>query len=116
MRAVVRQQADGVWVGEAGDASGVSAATADECVDELRRVLGNGEGGDALVVEVRPAVAGVAEAARIMGWDKRRVITYISRGRFPEPYQTLASGRIWLRDDVERYAKTWRRRPPRPVP
>ena len=55
-------------------------------------------------------LAGLAEAAEIIGWDKRRVITYINRGRFPEPLQGLASGRIWLRSDVETYAQAWRAR------
>jgi hypothetical protein len=36
------------------------------------------------------------------------VITYIDRGSFPEPITSLASGRIWLREDVERYATDWR--------
>jgi hypothetical protein len=57
---------------------------------------------------VTPALAGVAEAAAIMGWDKRRVITYLNRGSFPKPLTALASGRIWRRDDVEAYAKRWR--------
>ena len=80
-----------------------------------------------LTIEVIPTVVGVAEAAEIMGWDKRRVITYIDRGSFPEPITTLASGRIWLREDVEEYAARWRethpartaslaRDQPRPVP
>jgi hypothetical protein len=60
------------------------------------------------MIEVIPAVVGVAEAAEIMGWDKRRVITYIDRGSFPEPITTLASGRIWIREDVEEYADHWR--------
>ena len=47
-----------------------------------------------------------------MGWDKRRVITYIDRGQFPEPITWLASGRIWLREDVESYAQDWRARHP----
>lgn len=69
-----------------------------------------------LVVEVLPLLAGVAEAARVMGWDKRRVITYIDRGRFPAPLQALASGRVWVRGDVERFADEWwaRQRRPRP--
>jgi hypothetical protein len=54
-----------------------------------------------------PDVVGVAEAAEIMGWDKRRVVTYIDRGSFPEPITSLASGRIWLREDVEAYADGW---------
>jgi hypothetical protein len=63
-----------------------------------------------VVVEVVPELAGVAEAAEVMRWDKRRVITYIDRGRFPEPIQSLASGRIWVRSDVEEFAETWRAR------
>jgi len=63
-----------------------------------------------LVVEVVPVLAGVAEAADVMGWDKRRVITYIDRGRFPEPLQSLASGRVWVRSDVETFARDWRAR------
>ena len=79
------------------------------CLDELRKVAGD----DAtLTVEVIPRVVGVAEAAEIMGWDKRRVITYIDRGHFPEPITSLASGRIWLREDVEAYADEWRERHP----
>jgi hypothetical protein len=59
----------------------------------------------------------VAEAAEVMGWDKRRVITYIDRGRFPAPAQALASGRIWVRADVERFSQEWhaRHRARRPV-
>ena len=63
-----------------------------------------------LLIESSPVLAGVAEAAEVMGWDKRRVITYIDRGRFPEPIQTLASGRLWLRSDVEQYRDAWRAR------
>ena len=46
-----------------------------------------------------------------MGWDKRRVVTYLDRGQFPEPLTSLASGRIWLREDVEAFAEEWRRAP-----
>ena len=45
-----------------------------------------------------------------MGWDKRRVVTYIDRGSFPEPITSLASGRIWLREDIETFAAGWRER------
>ena len=64
-----------------------------------------------LTVEVLPELVGVAEAAAILGWDKRRVFTYISRGSFPEPIAKLASGRVWRRDDIQAYAR--RRRPSR---
>jgi len=33
--------------------------------------------GAVLVVEAVPELVGVAEAAAILGWDKRRVFTYI---------------------------------------
>jgi hypothetical protein len=79
------------------------------CLDELRKVTGDDV---TLTVEVIPPLAGVAEAADIMAWDKRRVITYIDRGHFPEPIASLASGRVWLREDVEAYADDWRARHP----
>jgi hypothetical protein len=70
-----------------------------------------------VVVEVTPALAGVAEAAAILGWDRRRVITYVDRGSFPEPVARLASGRVWRREDVEAFGRAWnRRRAERRVP
>jgi hypothetical protein len=83
----------------------VTGTTRERCHEELRKVTG--EDVD-LVIEVIPVVVGVAEAADIMGWDKRRVITYLDRGSFPEPLISLASGRIWLREDIEEYARLWR--------
>ena len=81
--------------------------SAGECLAELRTVTGRRRHAH---VEVVPDVVGVAEAAEIMGWDKRRVVTYIDRGSFPEPITALASGRIWLREDVQAYADGWRAR------
>ena len=66
------------------------------CLRELRKVIGHDV---SLTLEVIPQIVGVAEAAEIMGWDKRRVVTYLDRGQFPEPLTTLASGRVWLRED-----------------
>ena len=73
-----------------------------ECLAELRKVTGDDV---TLTIEVVPDFVGVAEAAEIMNWDKRRVVTYIDRGSFPEPITALASGRIWLREDVQTYAE-----------
>jgi hypothetical protein len=106
-RATVWEQ-DGRWVGRLDDPIvQVSAADRDECLRLLEEAAGVH---DAFVVEVTPPLAGVAEAAAIMGWDKRRVITYLRRGSFPAPFASLASGRIWRRGDVEAYAAAWRER------
>ena len=112
------RERDGRWLaGLDGDGEvRASAGSRERCLQGLRRALDRAGLGDrsvpssTLVVEVLPALAGVAEAAEVMGWDKRRVITYIDRGRFPEPVQALASGRVWRRSDVERYADEWRSR------
>ena len=74
------------------------------CLAELRAAIGDDV---TLTVELLPPLAGVAEAAEIMGWDKRRVITYIDRGHFPEPFASLAGGWVWLREDVESYPGEW---------
>lgn len=83
----------------------VTGTTRERCLQELRKTTGENV---SLMIDVVPQIVGVAEAAEIIGWDKRRVVTYIDRGRFPEPLTSLASGRIWLREDVERYAREWR--------
>ncbi len=98
----------GRWYARVLDVSAyieVTGTTRRRCLDELRKLAGPDVD---LLVEVVPDVVGVAEAAEIMGWDKRRVITYLDRGSFPEPLTALASGRLWLREDVEAYAHEWR--------
>ncbi|HEY1332435.1 MAG TPA: hypothetical protein VGH10_13315 [Actinomycetota bacterium] len=117
VRAVVRQGADGRWTGIADPpvSARATAATPERCVAALRRAVERSASipkheSLTLIAETVPRLAGVAEAAEIMGWDKRRVVTYIDRGSFPEPAQTLASGRVWLRSDVEAYATAWRAR------
>lgn len=87
----------------------VTGTSKGSCLDELRKATGDD---GALVVEVIPDVVGVAEVAEIMSWDKRRVVTYLDRGSFPEPLTALASGRIWLREDIEAFAADWRARHP----
>jgi hypothetical protein len=85
----------------------VTGVSRRECVEQLRGTIGDDVD---LTIEVVPSVVGVAEAAEIMGWDKRRVVTYIDRGSFPEPLTALASWRIWLREDVQAFADEWRAR------
>jgi hypothetical protein len=100
-------EAGGRWFARILEASAyieVTGVSRRECLEALELLVE----GEPLTVEIVPQVVGVAEAAEIMGWDKRRVITYIDRGSFPEPITSLASGRIWLREDVEAYATRWR--------
>jgi len=118
IRARMREGADGRWMAraESHPPVEVSGSSQDRCMAALRRTLKRSRGTNAagepntLVVEVLPLLAGVAEAAQVMGWDKRRVTTYIDRGSFPAPAQSLASGRVWLRSDIERFARDWRAR------
>jgi len=105
-------EAGGRWYAQVVDAPvflEVTATARLACLDELREAVGDDV---VLTVDVIPPLVGVAEAAEIMGWDKRRVITYIDRGHFPEPISWLAAGRVWLREDVEAYAADWRARHP----
>jgi hypothetical protein len=87
----------------------VTGTSQEGCVAELRKITGDDV---TLTLELVPQIVGVAEAAEIMGWDKRRVVTYLDRKQFPEELTSLASGRIWLREDVEAFADDWRRRHP----
>lgn len=50
-----------------------------------------------------PPIVGLAEAADLLGWDKRHVGTYIQRGKFPEPAARLASGPIWTKKQIEQF-------------
>src|SRR5437867_3503261 len=102
VRAVVWK--DGArWLGRLDRARAPTRAARSRaaCVALVRRDAGKAT----LTVEVVPDLVGVAEAAEILGWDKRRVFTYISRDSFPEPVAMLVSGRVWRRADVEAYAR-----------
>jgi len=115
IRVSMREEGSRRWVAEASGnppARGVGPSK-ERALTSLRRALDRAVGTDrdvTLIVEVLPRLAGVAEAAEVMGWDKRRVVTYIDRGRFPEPIQSLASGRVWVRKDLERFAEDWHAR------
>lgn len=107
MRATIARSDDG-WSGRVlPDGEPVDAPSRERLLGMLRDAVGD----DAiLTVEVEPSLVGVAEAAELLGWDKRRVVTYLDRGSFPSPVAELASGRVWLRSDVEAFARAFRRR------
>ncbi len=60
---------------------------------------------DALIMDAIKNPISVAEAAEILGWDKRKVATYIKRGKFPDPMLRLKCGPIWERRQIEDYLK-----------
>ena len=98
-------ESGGRWHGRLTDPAGpprVDAATRTACLRALREAVGPEA---LLTVEVAPELVGVAETAAILGWDKRRIFTYLGRGSFPQPFAALASGRVWLRSDIEAYAR-----------
>ena len=107
----------GRWYAQILDAPAfveVTGVSRHQCLKVLRETIGEDV---ILTIDVIPSIEGVAEAAEILGWDKRRVITYLSRGSFPEPLASLASGRIWLREDIEAFAADWRAtHPPKATP
>ncbi len=100
-----------MWVGRLGSRE-VRSASRTGCVRSLRRLAGEQA---LLVVEVTPDLLGVSEAASLLGWDRRRVATYVERGAFPEPVASLASGRVWRREDVEAFGRDRARRPRRRI-
>jgi predicted DNA-binding transcriptional regulator AlpA len=104
----------GRWHGrlEGPEPAAVASGSREGCLNKLRRRAGDGT----LTVSEVPRLVGVAEAAAILGWDKRRIFTYLSRGSFPPPVAALASGRVWLRSDIEAYSGSWRKRPARRTP
>jgi predicted DNA-binding transcriptional regulator AlpA len=49
-------------------------------------------------------LAGLAEVAEMLGVTKRTATKYTRRADFPRPLDRLASGPVWRRTDVERWA------------
>ena len=52
---------------------------------------------------------GTAEVADYLGISRQWADVITSRRDFPEPVAVLKGGRIWLAEDVERYAEERRR-------
>ena len=103
----VRQDSGGRWRATS-DRFDLIARTKETCLRKVREVSRTRS--RVLVVEVFPHLVGVAEAAEILEWDKRRVATYVKRGSFPEPVESLAGGRVWALDDVIAFSRAFRAR------
>lgn len=68
-----------------------------------------------LVQGGRLRLAGVAEAAEVLGVSRQQVHRLAQRPDFPEPVAHLQSGRVWLLDEVEEWQRQHAgRRPGRP--
>jgi hypothetical protein len=114
----MRQEDDGRWRAVAeGHPIEVIGKDVRDCVRKVHQAAltmmpaVSWEAGPPIVfVEVLPKLVGVAEAAGLMGWDKRRVATYVKRGAFPEPLAELAGGRVWAREDVVAFREAFRAR------
>jgi predicted DNA-binding transcriptional regulator AlpA len=50
-------------------------------------------------------LAGVAEIAKMLGVSRPTASRYVDRDDFPEPVGQLLRGRVWLRADVQAWAK-----------
>ncbi|WP_377324986.1 helix-turn-helix transcriptional regulator [Pimelobacter simplex] len=48
---------------------------------------------------------GVAEVAELLGVSRQRVTQLAKAAGFPRPYDTLAMGPVWLKVDVEKWAR-----------
>lgn len=53
---------------------------------------------------------GAKEIGDMLGVSRQRVQQLISRPDFPKPYDSLSMGKVWLREDVERWAEARRMR------
>lgn len=95
------------WTAEVPAVQGLSArgSTREECLSRLVTRARELLGADAafLFEEEPPALVGVSEAAELLGWDRRKVAVYASRGQLPPPVAHLAGGKVWRRADIETY-------------
>ena len=54
-----------------------------------------------------PDLLGRLEVAQMLGVTTRTVQRYTERNDFPEPVETLATGRVWRQRDIEKWAKRY---------
>ncbi|CAJ1001048.1 DNA-binding protein [Brevibacillus aydinogluensis] len=53
---------------------------------------------------------GFGEVCEMTGKSKGYIQEYIRRGQFPEPVKTLSCGPLWLREQIQTWIDTPRRR------
>lgn len=63
-----------------------------------------------------PALVSGREAATILGVSRQRVHQLaVQHLLFPVAVAQLASGKLWLRSEIEEFNRVWTRKPGRPV-
>ena len=69
-------------------------------------------------IPVSPDLAGITEIAALLDKSPRTVRNYVRRPDFPAPVEELATGRVWRRADIEKWARAHlplrTGRPPKP--
>lgn len=50
-------------------------------------------------------LAGVTDIGAMLGVTKQRAAQLVERDGFPEPLDRIASGRVWDRETIEKWAK-----------
>lgn len=61
-----------------------------------------------------PELVGIAEVAAMLGISRQRASALQTRDGFPKPLTVLASGPVWPKPWLTRFAETWERKPGRP--
>jgi predicted DNA-binding transcriptional regulator AlpA len=51
-------------------------------------------------------LAGISEIAALLGVSRQRANQLAKREDFPRPLDRIASGPVWKRSDIERWAKS----------
>lgn len=60
-------------------------------------------------------LVGITEIAAMLGVTRQRASALQTRSGFPQPLQVLASGPVWPRTWIDRFASTWERKGGRPA-
>lgn len=60
-----------------------------------------------------PELVGVGEVAELLGVTRQRASALARSRGFPAPLVTLRSGPVWTRPSVDRFVRSWHRRPGR---
>lgn len=87
----------------------------DAAAVDVRAMIAEVYEAEALRADI-PELASAADAAVLLGVSRQRVHQLATaHPRFPRPVARPASGPLWTRDAVERFASTWERKAGRPA-